>query len=192
MGGRAARALKAGHGWPRLATAGHGRLRPSAAGHGWTTPLAFWASSGLLLGLLWASSGPLPDQPPTRPASQPQPGSETAKQPAVGSQPPATSQSPASQLPTIRRINEEGGGLGGKAGWALPAAHSRPRLPAAAHGCLRLPTAARSWTTPLAFLGLFSASSGPLLGQPSQPAINQPANPRPLFSLPCEFWTANK
>ena len=167
MGGRAARAIKAAKGcrWPPMAA------------HGWTTPLAFCASSGPLLGHLWAPSEPplgllwtsprpvgQPRQPaskPSRPVSQLQPGSEDASSHQPTSQPWATSQSLASHMPTIIRSNNKGiwgAELLGPS--RLPmAGHVRPRPPTAAHGCPRPPTAVHGWATSPAFW----ASSGYLL-----------------------------
>ena len=131
------------------------------------------------MGLLSASSGPAgqPCQPAskaTRPASQPEPGSETGTSHQPSSQPQAISQSPASQMPTIIMINHKrklwGAELVGSSRLSM-AGHGRTQPTTAVHGCPRPPTPAHGWTTLLAFwassgclLVLFWAASGLLLG----------------------------
>ena len=152
----------ADHGRPQLSTAAHGCSRPPSAAHGrprLDDPPGllgfFWASSVPSLGLLWSHPGPAgqPRQPaskPIRPASQVQPGSETATRHQPTSQLPATSQSPPSQVPTITRINQEGRVWEGELLGPV-------RLSTAGYGCPRL-------DDPAGLLGPFWVSSEALLG----------------------------
>ena len=154
MGGRAARVLKAPYGWPWPHAAAHGRPRLPTATHGCPrlddSPGLlglFWVSFGPALSFFWASSAPplglfcgsigrggqpcLPASNSTRPASQPQPGSERAKHQTR--QPsnflPSTNQLANQPQPTARRTSLSQPAPTGQAANQLPANHEPPTNP---------------------------------------------------------------